>query len=314
MVRGMNTRTEKEFGEMSGSRSWTIWGLLKLTYKEWMKDHATRLAAGVAYYATFSIAPLLIIAIALIGLIYGNQAASDELRPQLTQFLGAKPAEFVQGLVAQIGHRTSLSMAGILSIVLILYAATNLFVALQDALNTIFNVVPKPNRGIKGVLADRALSFVMVLFLGVLILVSVMLSTFLSAVEGRMPADMVSPFMVQGLTIAGNIVLFTIAFAALFKYLPDVKIQWRDTLLGAGLTSLVFTVARTALGYYLGRASTTGPFGAAGSLVAIMLFIYYSTMIMFLGAEFTQVWVQRNGEALMPSDNAIAIPDIPHPK
>jgi membrane protein len=282
--------------------------LLKRTYTQWSDHHAARLAAAVAYYATFSIAPLLLIAIALLGLIYGKDAAADKLRPQLSALLGDKAADFIQQLVAHAGYSPSLSTAGILSILLIIYAATNLFVALQDALNTIFGVQPKPNRGIKGIIADRALSFFMVLLLGLLILASVALSTFLTALAHSMPNQpLASTYLIAAATLLGSVLIFTAVFAAIFKLLPDVVIAWKDTLLGALLTSIVFTIARIALAIYLGRSSTTGPFGAAGSLVVVMLFIYYTTQILFFGAEFTQVWTTRNGRILEPSENALRI-------
>ncbi len=294
------------------SEKMSFWEVFKTTFSEWSNHHASRLAAAVAYYATFSIAPLLMIAIALLGLVYGSAAASDQLRPQLVKMLGDKPAEFIQDLVKHAGYSPSLSFAGILSIILILYAAANLFVALQDSLNTIFGVEVKPGRGIKDIIADRALSFLMVLIVGVLILASVLLSTFLTAIATALPSDSIwSSYLPQVFTFLGTFLLFTGIFAALFKFLPDVKIDWHDTLIGAAATSLVFSLARIALGFYLGRSSTTGPFGAAGSLVVILLFIYYSTQVLFLGAEFTQVWARRDGQPIKPADNAKCIEDTP---
>ena len=285
----------------------SVWDLCKATLKEWSDDHASRLAAAVAYYATFSIAPLLMIAIAMLGVIYGADAAGDRLRPQLSNMLGDKGATFVQELATKAGYSPSLSFAGIMSIILIIYAATNLFVALQDALNTIFGVEPKPGRGIKGIIADRALSFLMVILLGGLVLASVVFSTFIAAVSKAAGGGTFTPFFAEIATFLGTLVIFTGVFAALFKVLPDVKLDWKDTFIGAGLTSVMFTVAKVGLGFYLGRSSTAGPFGAAGSLVVILLFIYYSTQIMFLGAEFTQVWACRNGKPIRPADNAITL-------
>jgi membrane protein len=285
--------------------------LLKRSYTGWSDHHASRLAAAVAYYATFSIAPLLLIAIALLGLIYGKDAAADKLRPELATLLGDKTAAFIQDFVAHAGYSPSLSTAGIISILLIIYASTNLFIALQDALNTIFGVQPKPDRGIKGIIADRALSFLMVLLLGLLVLASVTLSTVLNALSQSMPAQpFASTYLIAIAALLGSILLFTAVFAAVFKLLPDVQLAWKDTLLGAFLTSLVFSIARIALGIYLGRSSTTGPFGAAGSFVVVMLFIYYTTQILFFGAEFTQVWASRNGRIIAPSQNAARIDHI----
>ncbi|MGN6367949.1 MAG: YhjD/YihY/BrkB family envelope integrity protein [Phycisphaerae bacterium] len=293
----------------------TYWQILKSTFNEWLEDRASRLAAAVAYYAIFSIAPLLMIAIAVLGLIFGRKAAANQIEPQLAQYVGAGAAKFVQELVAKASYSPSLSFAGIISLLLLLYAATNLFVSLQDALNTIFDVEPKPNRGITGIIKDRALSFIMILFIGAFILASIIFSTAVSAIGPHLPGN---SFFHSALLYVGGFLLstllFTGVFATMFKMLPDIKIDWKDTLIGAAATSLIFNLARIGLSLYLGRSSTTGPFGAAGSLVLIMLFINYSTQILFLGAEFTQVWARRHGHPIEPSENALSLdPDYTEP-
>ncbi len=293
----------------------SLWEILKSTLNEWLEDRASRLAAAVAYYAIFSIAPLLMIAIALLGLIYGQKAAGDQIRPTLAQYLGDNAADFIQQLVAKAAYSPSLSFAGIVSLLLLFYAATNLFITLQDALNTIFDVEPKPNRGIKGIIADRALSFLMILLIGIFILASILFSTAISAFGSRFAGN--SALHDACLYLGGfllSTLLFTIVFAAIFKILPDIKIAWKDTLIGAAITSIIFNLARIALSLYLGRTSTTGPFGAAGSLVLIMLFINYSTQILFLGAEFTQIWARRDGHPIEPASNALSLdPDYTEP-
>jgi len=288
-----------------------MWGVLKATFKEWSDDHASRLAAAFAYYAIFSIGPLLLIAITLVTLIYGPQAEQDQIRPQITQFVGDKAAELIQGMLQKARESTHLSLTGIFSILLTIYAATNLFAALQDALNTIFDVQPKPGRGIRAILRDRGMTFLMVLVIGAFVLASIVLNTYLAAFT-KWGTDRVFPehpqaaaFLIQAGSFLLSAVLFTGVFAMLFKYLPDVKIDWKDTLVGAGATSILFTLGRIGLAYYLSRASTTSPFGAAGSLVVIMLFIYYSAQILFLGAEFTQIWACRSGKPITPSENAV---------
>jgi len=289
----------------------SAWGVLKATFKEWSDDHASRLAAAFAYYAIFSIGPLLLIAITLVTLIYGPKAEQDQIRPQIAQFVGDKSAELLQGMLQKARESAHLSLTGILSILLTIYAATNLFAALQDALNTIFDVQPKPGRGIKGILRDRGMTFLMVLIIGVFVLASIALNTYLAAFT-KWGADRVFPdhpqaaaFLIQAGSFLLSAVLFTGVFALLFKYLPDVNIDWKDTLIGAAATSILFTLGRIGLAYYLMRASTTSPFGAAGSLVVIMLFIYYSAQILFLGAEFTQIWACRSGKPITPAANAV---------
>ena len=289
--------------------------ILKSTLNEWLEDRASRLAAAVAYYAIFSIAPLLMIGVAISSFFFGRKAANDQLRPQLAQYLGDKAADFIQQLVAKASISPSLSFASIVSLLLLLYAATNLFVSLQDALNTIFDVEPKPNRGITGIIKDRALSFLMILLIGGFILASILFSTAVSAVGSHLPGN---PLLHSAFLYVGGFglstFLFTIVFAAMFKILPDIKIAWSDTLVGAALTSIIFNLARIGLSLYLGRTSTTGPFGAAGSLVLIMLFINYSTQILFLGAEFTQIWATpRWAHPIEPSPTPSPSTPTTHP-
>ncbi|HVS70560.1 MAG TPA: YihY/virulence factor BrkB family protein [Phycisphaerae bacterium] len=287
----------------------SLWQVIKSTVSEWSEDRASRLAAAFAYYAIFSIGPILLITLTLLGWVLGHKAASDSLRPQLTQFVGEKAAEFIQSMVAKAGYSPSFSFAGIISLVLLLYAATNLFTSLQDALNTIFDVEPKPGRGWRGVLNDRALSFIMVGIVGIFVLASIVLSTFLAAIASHITVGnpTVSAVLMQAVSFIISAVVFTGIFSLIFKFLPDIKIDWRDTLVGSAVTAVLFTLARIGLGYYLAHSSTAGPFGAAGSLVIVMLFIYYSSQILFFGAEFTQVWAQRNGKKVQPSKNAVSI-------
>jgi membrane protein len=289
----------------------TTWGVLKATFKEWSDDHASRLAAAFAYYAIFSIGPLLLIAITLVTLIYGPKAEQDQIRPQIAQFVGDNAAGLMQGMLQKARESAHLSLTGIFSILLTIYAATNLFAALQDALNTILDVQVKAGRGIKGILRDRGMTFLMVLMIGVFVLASIAANTYLAAFT-KWGAQRVFPdhpgaasFLIEGGSFLLSVLLFTGVFAMLFKYLPDVKIDWKDTLIGSAATSVLFSLGRIALAYYLSRASTASPFGAAGSLVVIMLIIYYSAQILFLGAEFTQIWACRSGKPIAPAANAI---------
>ena len=287
--------------------------VVKATFSEWSEDDAARLAAAFAYYAIFSIGPLLLIAMTIVSLIYGPNAEQDQIRPQIAQFVGDKAADLAQEMLKKARESAALSFTGIISVVLILYAATNLFATLQGALNTIFDVQTKPGRGVKDILKDRAVTFLMVLLIGAFILASIVLNTMLSNLTkwgsaqllGDNPA--LTGFLLQLGSFLVSALVFTGVFALIFKYLPDIKIDWKDTLIGAAATSILFTLARIGLSLYLSRSSTAGPFGAAGSLVIIMLFIYYSAQVLFLGAEFTQIWACRSGTPISPADNALAL-------
>jgi membrane protein len=289
-------------------KSW--YELLKATLKKWSADSASRLSAAFSYYAIFSIGPLLIIAITLVGFIFGHKAAEDQVRPQITSFVGDKAAGFIQELIKKVAFSPTMSFAGIISIVLILYAATNLFVALQQSLNIIFGVRPRPGRGLREMIRDRAFSILMVFAVGAFILASVIITTLITALTKNLSVGnpTATALLLQGANFLVSALIFTGAFALMFKYLPDIKIDWKDTLIGAAFTAVLFALARIGLGYYLARSSTAGPFGAAGSLVIVMLFIYYSAQIFFFGAEFTQVYACRSGKPVLPSDNAEAVP------
>jgi len=283
--------------------SW--WGMLKATFHEWSEDRASRLAAAFAYYAIFSIGPILIITVAIVGAVFGEEAAQDQLRPQIAEAVGDQAASFVQEMIEKAAFSPSLSFAGILSAGLLLYAATNLFASLQDALNTIFDVEPKPGRGVWGIVSDRALGFGMVLLIGALLFAATVASTFLPGFAEERPVWLTVVLHIAAIIV--STLIFTVAFAMIFKYLPDIRIRWRDTLIGAALTAFVFTLAKFGLSWYLTHSSTAGPFGAAGSLVIIMIFIYYTSQIMFFGAEFTQIYAKRNGKAIEPSSNAVSL-------
>ena len=287
----------------------TVWEVLKTTVNEWISDGASQLAAAVAYYAIFAIGPLLIIAIAVVGMALGERAAHGELHDHLAQFFGGKVADSLQALLVKIHFSPSLTWAGLISLALLLYAAANLFTALQSALNTIFDVTPRPGRSILAILRDRAMSFLMVIGVGAVVLIAIVLNTTLAAFTHWGGAHLgdhptLTAALMEVISFLLSCILFTGIFALLLKYLPDVKIRWRDTLLGAATTAILFTLARIGLSYYLSHTSTAGPFGAAGSLVIVMLFIYYSTQILFWGAEFTQVWACRHGHPIRPARNA----------
>jgi membrane protein len=283
--------------------------LFKNTAKDWSEDKAPRLGAALSYYTVFSLAPLLIIIIAILGFFFGKEASQGLLVGQLNTMIGEKSAAAVQELIKNAhrnhGHGV---VATVISIAMLLFGATGVFGQLQDALNTIWEVKPKPGRGIKGFLKDRFLSFSMVLGIAFLLLVSLVISSLLAAFGSYLSAMLPGFGM---LVQIGNMVIsfavITVLFAMIFKLLPDVNIDWKDVWIGAALTAVLFTVGKYLIGIYLGRGSTTSVFGAAGSLVVILLWVYYSAQILFFGAEFTQAYARRYGSRVEPADNAVRI-------
>lgn len=286
-------------------------GTLKETVSEWQEDNASRLAAALAYYTVFSLAPLLIIAIAVAGFFWSGQAAQGLVFDQIRGVLGANAAELVQTMIQNAGNRGSGILGTVVGVVTLLLGATGVFAALQGALNEVWDVMPDPDTGFMSTITDRLLSFGMVLIIGFLLLVSLVLSAALSAV-GQFVSGL-SP----GLQFVGQVVNFvvsfgviTLLFASIYKVLPDVEIDWGDVWIGAATTAFLFAVGKLLLGVYIGRASYGSVFGAAGSLVVILVWIYYSAQILFFGAEFTQVYARRHGSRIVPDADAVWQPEV----
>ncbi len=287
----------------------TIFTLLKETFDEWNKDKASRLAAALAYYTVFSLSPLLIIAIAIAGAIFGEEAARGEIVSQIQGLVGKDGAEFIQTAIESAAKpQEGGGLASVISVVVLLFGASGVFAQLQDALNTIWEVQPDPKRGAVGFIRDRFLSFSMVLGIGFLLLVSLLLSAALTGVVTYL--GHLFPVISSLLQVANFVLGFivtTVLFGLIYKFLPDVKITWSDVLIGAAITSMLFSIGRYGLGLYLGNSSFGSTYGAAGSLVIILAWVYYAAQILFFGAEFTQVYARRYGSQIVPDKNAIPI-------
>lgn len=269
------------------------WEFLRETFVEWSEDRAPRLGAALAYYTLFSLAPVLVIATGLAGLVFDPQDVERHVFDQATGLVGPRGAEAVRAMLASATADPSGGLvAAILGFAALILGATGAFAELQDALNTIWNVKPRPGRGLLGIVRDRALSFVMVLVVAFLLLVALVVSAALAALGPRL--DTLAPagllYAVNALVSVGVI---TLLFAMIFKILPDVEVAWRDVWLGAAVTALLFVAGKYAIGIYLGRAGVASAYGAAGSLVVVLVWVYYATQILFLGAEFTQVYARR---------------------
>ena len=275
--------------------------LAKETVSRWSEDKAGTLAAALAYYALFSLAPLLLIAVAVAGLVFGRRAAEGQLYSQLAGVVGEASARAVQRLVAHLYQQRSGGLvAGIVGIATMIFGASGVFAQLQDSMNTIWKAKPKTSQGVVGFLRVRLLSFSMVMGIGLLLLLSLILSAVLAALSGYLPALLPGGVaMSQVLNAVIGLVVATVLFAMIFKVLPDTPVAWRDVWLGALVTALLFTVGKIGIGFYLRRAGVASSYGAAGSLVIVLLWIYYSAMILYLGAEFTHAYaVHRAGRRI----------------
>ncbi|MBG1262275.1 YihY/virulence factor BrkB family protein [Nostoc commune] len=282
--------------------------LFQETFKEWSEDKASRLAAALAYYTIFSIAPLLIIVIAIAGAVFGEEAARGQIVGQIQGLVGPDGAEFIQTAIQNANKPKTGAIASIISVVVLLVGATGLFTELQDSLNTIWEVKPKPGRAISNIIRLRVLSFAMVIGIGFLLLVSLVISTVLAALvtyfSNLIPGV---DFLWQFLNFVISFAITTVLFGLIFKVLPDVEIGWSDVLIGAMLTSFLFSIGRFLLGQYLGNGSFGSAYGAAGSLVVILAWVNYAAQILFFGAEFTQVYARRYGSGITPTKDAIPL-------
>jgi membrane protein len=276
-------------------------------WQNWKADDVGTLAASVAFYAVFSIAPLFVLAVAIAGLVFGEQAAQGELAAQMEQWIGRPGAETAQTVIAGAGQPGGGGIFGtIFSIAVLFFAASKIFSELHKALNRIWDVRTAPGQGVKGMLRKRLMGFTMVLGIGLLLIALIALSALLSNLEalvGNVPGGQAS-WMV--LNVVVQIGILTFLFASVFYYVPDVELQWKDVWPGAILTAVLFVIGQIALSYYLSQAGPASAYGAAGSLVALLLWIFYSAQILFFGAEFIKAYAHHQGREIEPDDTAIA--------
>src|SRR5215208_1982804 len=279
--------------------------LLKLTYQGWKEDKASRLSAALAYYTIFSLAPLLIIVIAITGLFWQKDIVQSQVMNQIQSLVGVQGATFVSDLLASASNPAKGITATIFGIITLLFGALGVFNELHNALNTIWEVKEEETKGfvesIKKVIFSRLLSFSMILGIGFLLLVSLVISAALSAVQETIGnAIPVSEILLQLVNLVISIGVITVLFALIFKFLPDAEIAWRDVWLGAFVTAILFSLGKLLIGLYLGNSAVASSFGAAGSLVLLLVWIYYSAQILFFGAEFTQVYANNYGSKIIP--------------
>jgi membrane protein len=286
----------------------TLWEILKETGSDWSSDNATRLAAALAYYTVLSLAPLLVLAVAVAGLFFGEEAARGQIANELSSVVGPEAGKGIETMLTHAKKPEEGALGSIIGIVVLLFGASGVFGELQSSLNTIWEVEPKPGLGVWGMLRTRFFSFSMVLGVAFLLLVSLVLSAALAGVgrmfESSLPGGAV---LWQGVNFAVSFGVVTVLFALIFKVVPDVKITWKDVWIGAAVTALLFAIGKFALGLYLGRASVASPYGAAGSLIVLVIWVYYAAQILFMGAEFTQVYARHRGSRIEPSDHAVPV-------
>ncbi len=287
-----------------------FWALCKATFTQWSADKPFQLAAALAYYTLFSLAPLLLIAITIAGVVFGREATEQQIITTFGGLVGSQGAQAIQGLLRSASRPAAGVLGTLISIVTLLIGAGGVVGQLQDSLNTIWGVTPKPGRGLWGMLQDRFVSLGMVLGVGFLLLVSLIVSTALSAaihfVSGALPGGEGLWHIVELVVSLGFI---TLLFALIYKFLPAVEIAWRDVWVGAAMTAALFTLGKFLIGLYLGHSGVSSAYGAASSLVLVLVWVYYSGLIFFFGAEFTQVYANTYGRGVKPDPDAQVVED-----
>lgn len=286
----------------------SAWKLLKQTASDWSDDNASRLAAALAYYTVLSIAPMMVLAVAVAGLFYGEDAARGQIGEQLGAVVGPQAGGAIETIIANAKAPEAGLLSTVVGIAVLFFGASGVFGELQASLNTVWDVAPKSGRGVRGFVAQRFFSFTMVLGVAFMLLVSLVLSAALSAI-GSLVADSLPGGAVlwQAVNFIVSLGLITVLFAMIYKVIPDAKIAWSDVWVGALVTSLLFSLGKLGLGLYLGRASLASPFGAAGSVIVLVVWVYYAAQILLLGAEFTQAYARRFGHDIEPSAHATRV-------
>jgi membrane protein len=281
----------------------SLWLVIKEAAIQWVDDKAPLLGAALAYYTVFSLAPLLVIVIGIAGLLLGHDAAQVGVTSQLENLVGAKGGEAIRTMLASANQPDSGGVGSVFGIIMLVFGASGLFSQLQDALNTIWHVQPKPGRGFAGIVRDRFLSFSMVVGVAFLLLVSLVVSAGLAALASLLHDWQTS---VVGLSIATlvDLTVLTFLFAMVFRFLPEVRIAWRNVWLGSVITALLFTVGKILISLYLGHSGIASAYDAAGSFAVLLVWVYYTSQVFLFGAELTKAYANRYDSLIAPKSDA----------
>lgn len=286
----------------------SFWKILKQTFSRWSDRDPFNNSVIIAYYTIFSLPGLLVIIINLAGVLFGSDAVTHQVSAQISGLVGQDTAKDIEAMILEGSKSKGTVLSTVLSIATLLFGATGVFYQMQQVLNRMWDVKPKPKGKILKLVKDRVFSFGLILVVGFLLLVSLLLSAALSAVSdwvGNMLSDGFA-IVFHVLDIAVSIGIVTLLFASIFKFLPDARIRWRDVWVGALLTSFLFVIAKFALGVYFGNTNPGSAYGAAGTVILIMLWVSYAGLIVLFGAEFTQVYAEAHGRHVEPDSDAVS--------
>jgi membrane protein len=286
-----------------------LWKVLMATFSGFSSDNGLKFSASLAYYTIFSMAPLLFLIISITGFFLGPDAATNRLYPEIEHYVGSKAAIQIQEIVKGLQLSGKTGMAVIIGIVTLLIGASSIFLEIQDSLNTIWRVKAKPKRGWVKMLQNRFLSFSLIISLGFLLIASLAVNILISALNDRiahfLPA--VTKLIMEGVNLFVTFVVISVLFGIIFKFLPDVKIRWKDVRSGAMFTAILFMIGQYIISLYIQYVAPGSTYGAAGSLIVILVWIYYTSAILYIGAEFTQVYAEAIGSRIEPAEYAVHV-------
>lgn len=286
-----------------------VWKILVATFNGFIDDNGLKLSASLAFYTVFSLAPLLILVISLAGLFLGNDAATNQLYPQIAQYVGSQAAIQIQEMLKSLAFSGKTSTAVVIGVITLMIGASSIFVEIQDSINIIWRVKAKPKKGWLKLIQNRFLSFSLIISLGFLLLVSLVINFLMDALSKKLVHFLpyVTNPLIKGVNLGITLVVISTLFAIIFKVLPDVKIRWKDVRIGAVFTALLFMLGQYGIGLYLRYTAQSSAYGAAGSIILLLLWIYYTAAILYIGAEFTEVYAEAIGCKIEPAEYAVHI-------
>jgi membrane protein len=287
----------------------SAWAILKQTVLNFVQDDSFSYASSIAFYTIFSLPAILIISLSVGATFYEREVVQEELINQVARLIGTKSAADIEAILVNATLDSTGTIAKIIGIATLIFSATTVFISLQTSINKIWGIKPKPERGFIKYIIDRLLSLAMVITLGFLLLVSLIIDTMLMVVQNGMSKVLAgwTLHVVSALNIFISLAFITLIFAMMFKVLPDAKIKWRDVWVGSLVTTGLFTAGKYLIGFYLGNSSVNSAYGAAGSLVIILIWVYYSTVIFLFGAELTSVYAEKTGSEITPYHHAVKV-------
>jgi len=289
-----------------------VWKILVNSFKNFGDDKIAKYSASLAYTTIFSMGPLLIVLIFLCGIFFGQDATEGKVYGQLQQFVGKDAASQLQTIIQNASLSGKGTIAAIIGVVTLLIGSTAVFAEIQDSINSSWGLKAKPKKGLWKILRNRFLSFSLVVSLGFLLLVSLAVTTVVEGLSGRLKASLpdVTVIVFYILNLLLTFVITTVLFALIFKVLPDAKTRWKDILPGAIASSVLFMIGKFVISFYIGKSHVGSTYGAAGSLVILLLWVYYSAIILYLGVEFTKSWTENTKSSIIPNDYAVTLKQV----